>query len=98
MMINLQNLIPGCVPCIVDADDILYICQEELRKHESLNDYLLLKTASRKKPIILKRINYGDDKLTSDIMQKVTFAINAGRTATIKEPHEHSVNNTTVPL
>jgi len=84
MMINLQALIPDSMPCIVEANDIKSIYQDEVQAGRSTEMYLLLERYSDPKTIQLKYIGYSKD-VSAEVMSKVAFAINAAKTNTAPE-------------
>jgi len=78
MMINLQALILGSYPCIVEANDIEAIYLEEVQIRRDFVDTLVLKRYDTDKLLYLKSIGY-NDSITPETMSKVAFAIQAAK-------------------
>jgi len=78
MMINLQALIPDSYQCIIEANTIEAIYRENIQIGKDYIDILVLKRYNTDKLIHIKYIDY-NDSATSEIMSKVTFAIQAAK-------------------
>lgn len=76
MLIDLSSLFPDCNSCIVPAHEIEYITIEEASVHGNRNNFLVVKLAIKKKPIILRPVGYTNN-LTPEVMSKAAFTINA---------------------
>jgi len=77
-MINLQALIPGSKPCIVEANDIEAIYEKEIEVNRNYSDILVLKRYHTDKLIYLKTFGY-NDSIEPEVMTKVSFAIQTAK-------------------
>ena len=85
MLISMQDIIPECNPCIIEANTIkmIYVHSEESKagtyKTLAINQY------DNNTPIHLMELGYRSDEiLTKEVMNKAAFAIQAAKTEQTK--------------
>ena len=79
-MINLYALIPdtNVTPCIVNTGDIDYLYTDKIAYDGSIFEIFLVKLKHVEQPLRLSTITFSN-KITIDILNKITFAINAAK-------------------